>query len=549
MSTTAMRLARVHPFPPAGPEFNEKNVAPASGSAVLARAVSLHLAGKAEEALRHLQRAAVSEGSPEIYRAMGHIQFELDDFQASADSYRALLKLKPQFAMGWFNLAVCLERQSSWEDACEAFHQSSVLDPKHMDAHLGCGVCHLRLEDPKSALFSFERCLELAPDHEEALFGKAASLQSLGHAPEASILYQQILERNPESEESLANLVLIGMVREDFDMVREYSERLLELRPESTVALEGLAAWSCAAGEHALTAKFCTLLVSAVPGHFEGWFNLGLAHQKSGRWEQAVEAYEEAARLRPQSCEAYTNLGIVREQMGEMNGARAAYDRAIQANPDSLAPIWNVALLLEHGGKLEEAERWYKLVLEKAPKEEEARFRLGYLRLQREDFRGAAEAFEGCLKYRPQWPVAYANLALAYSGLGERDHAEHIYERMLEADPKSLDALRGLAAMAIQALDFETALEFHVRLIDLGEHTPEVLYNAGLMYEKAGHPDQAMKLYTDALAEKPDMPEALLNLGRILEANGKSEEARACWSKALEAEPALAQGYFGPAID
>ena len=44
-------------------------------------------------------------------------------------------------------------------------------------------------------------------------------------------------------------------------------------------------------------------------------------------------------------------------------------------------------------------------------------------------------------------------------------------------------------------------------------------------------------------------PEALLNPGRILEANGKSEEARNCWSKALEAEPALAQGYFGPAID
>jgi TolA-binding protein len=45
------------------------------------------------------------------------------------------------------------------------------------------------------------------------------------------------------------------------------------------------------------------------------------------------------------------------------------------------------------------------------------------------------------------------------------------------------------------------------------------------------------------------MPEALLNLGRIMESNGKTEEARSCWSKALEAEPALAQGYFGPAIE
>jgi len=69
------------------------------------------------------------------------------------------------------------------------------------------------------------------------------------------------------------------------------------------------------------------------------------------------------------------------------------------------------------------------------------------------------------------------------------------------------------------------------------------------MYEKAGQLDKAVRLYRDALALQPDMPEALLNLGRILEANGKSEEARNCWSKALEAEPALAQGYFGPAID
>ena len=163
-----------------------------------------------------------------------------------------------------------------------------------------CATCAWKIPSPRCS--PSNAAWNCAPDHEDALFGKAAALQSLGHADEASELYQQILERNPESEESLSNLVLIGMSKEDFDMVREYSERLLDLRPESTVALEGLAAWACAAGEHALTAKFCTLLVSAVPGHFEGWFNLALAHQKSGRWEQAAEAYEEALKLRPQSC-------------------------------------------------------------------------------------------------------------------------------------------------------------------------------------------------------------------------------------------------------
>lgn len=545
MSTTiAIRPAPVKPIRTQPPTAEEKN------SNYLARAVSLHLAGKPDEALEQLERAiAHNRATPEIYRAMAHIQFETGNYKEAGKTYRTLTQLKPQYAMGWFNLAVCLERLGAWDDASQAFHKACTLEPKNLEAHLGLGICHLRLEDPKSAVFSFDRCLELSADHEDASFGKASALQSLGHAVEAAKIYHKILERDPSSEESLTNLVLIGMSKEDFDMVREYSERLLSLRPESTVALEGLAAWACATGDHALTAKFANLLVAAVPNHFEGWFNLALSHQKAGRYQQAAETYDEAIKVRNQSCEAHTNLGIVREQLGDRAGARAAYDRAVQCDSAALAPVWNIALLLEHSGQTEEAERWYKTVLEKAPKEESARFRLGYLRLQREDYRGALEAFEGCLKYRPQWPEAQANLALSYTGLGERAHAERIYEKMLDDDPKCIDALRGLAALALQSANYDAALEFHVRLIDLGERSAEVCYNAGLMYERAGQPDKAEKLYRDALQAQPEMPEALLNLGRILETGGKADEARSCWSRALEAEPALAQDYFGPAID
>ena len=333
-------------------------------------------------------------------------------------------------------------------------------------------------------------------------------------------------------------------------MVREFSERLLELRPESIVALEGLAAWACAAGDHALTAKFCTLLVSAVPGHFEGWFNLGLAHQKSGRWEQAAEAYEEALKLRPQSAESPYQPGHRARTTGrsgwrprrlrprggiQSRGARAHMEPGAPAGthrPSWKKPSATTARFWKKPrAKRKRASAWASCACS-------ARTTAAPPKLSK-----------AASNIVPVWPEAHANLALAYSGMGEREHAERLYEKMLESDPKSVEALRGLAAMAIQASDFDTALEFHVRLIDLGERSPEILYNTGLMYEKAGKLDNAVRLYRDALALEPHMPEALLNMGRILETTGKSEEARACWAKALEAEPALAQGYFGPAID
>src|SRR6476619_4405320 len=175
MSTTAVKT-----IPIAAARQNERG-----GGDYLARAVALHLAGKRDEALQQLQKAiAAKEASAEIYRAMGHIQFEMANYEEASKTYSRLTDMKPQYAMGWFNLAVSLERLSDWDDASKAFHKAGTLDPKHAEAHLGLGVCHLRLEDPKSALYSFERCLELSPEHEDAAFGKAAAMQSLGHSEE-----------------------------------------------------------------------------------------------------------------------------------------------------------------------------------------------------------------------------------------------------------------------------------------------------------------------------------------------------------------------------
>src|SRR5258708_38439999 len=132
MSSTAMRSpAKVQSLRAHEIDGGEKN---AGSQSHLARAVTLHLAGRREEALKQLQRAiAANEASAEIYRAMGHIQFELGSFDEAAKSYRILVQVKPQYSMGWFNLAVRLARSAVWEDASQAFHRASTLEPTYLD--------------------------------------------------------------------------------------------------------------------------------------------------------------------------------------------------------------------------------------------------------------------------------------------------------------------------------------------------------------------------------------------------------------------------------
>ena len=90
------------------------------------------------------------------------------------------------------------------------------------------------------------------------------------------------------------------------------------------------------------------------------------------------------------------------------------------------------------------------------------------------------------MRKRPPWPEAQLNLGLSYWNMGDHDGAAKAFEAVLEADPHSIDALRGLAALAVEREDLDKALDLQAKLIEAGERTPELFYNTGLLLQKSG---------------------------------------------------------------
>ena len=119
---------------------------------------------------------------------------------------------------------------------------------------------------------------------------------------------------------------------------------------------------------------------------------------------------------------------------------------------------------------------------------------------------------------------------------------------VLSIQPDSVDALRGLAALAVEQEDFQQGVDRQARLIESrASEAQELFYNTGLLLQKSGQSEDAIRLYREALAERPQFAEALLNLGHAHKAQGQETEARQYWRQALEARPELAQGYFSNA--
>jgi len=178
------------------------------------------------------------------------------------------------------------------------------------------------------------------------------------------------------------------------------------------------------------------------------------------------------------------------------------------------------------------------------PEREEAWFRVGYQRLLRGDSAASIEPFRVCVSKRPDWLDALVNLGVAQRRLGDLEGAKASFNQAVAQHPQSTDALRGLAAVAVDQGDYVLALDTEAKLEQLGERIAELNYNIGVLLQQSNLQEDAARSYRRATEEKPDFAEALLNLGHALEALGHEEEARASWQQAVQVKPELAEKYF-----
>src|ERR1700691_3155751 len=236
-------------------------------------ALALRSAGELEEALRAL--ANPNEYNAYLYTVRGEIEFALGYFHDAALSYFAVVHSEPDNADAHYNLALCLQRSDRWDASCQAFERALSLDPSRDAARLGLGASLLYLNRLDQALASFHQCSSALDV--PASFGKAVALQLLERFGEAENAYQVVLASDPNCEETLSNLIALGIETEDLDRVRDYSQRLLKISPQSPAALQGLATVALERQDNHAAARYCDLIVQLAPDCLEAWNHLRVA--------------------------------------------------------------------------------------------------------------------------------------------------------------------------------------------------------------------------------------------------------------------------------
>jgi tetratricopeptide (TPR) repeat protein len=538
LEETTRRANRVNSVQPEDRDLTQ------SVSAVLSRAVVRHLKGDLDGALQILTNIDPSIESPELFAARGHVQMDLGDFNGAGQSYQSVVELRPQDPEGWFQAGYCLHKTGQTAAALDHLRKAADLGATWIEVPLAIAICLVGLKRYPEALDALETCLEREPDYVPALFTKAVTLHLTWDLAAAAKLYDEVLLHDPSSREALMNMVSLGLQQKNYQLVREYSDRLLTVEPESTVGIEGLALEAFARNDFPGAETQYRRLTALAPDTPEHWLNLGISIERQQQLPAAIAAFEKAFEIRPDSLMGHTCLALALWKNRDLENAKASYESAVAKWPDHDDLTLNLSYVLEEMGHPEAAEHVCDRFCTRKSDSGQVWFRLGYLRLKAGDTTASIQPFEAALNLRPEWPEAEVDLALALFQTGRLGESERVLKGLLGRLPDHVDAVKGLAAIELERGNTRASLALHVRLLDLDHTTAETYYNCGVLAQRLDQTADAVVYYRKALEKQPEFAEALLNLGHALNSEQKPQEAKECWIQALELKPDLALNYF-----
>lgn len=237
-------------------------------------------------------------------------------------------------------------------------------------------------------------------------------------------------------------------------------------------------------------------------------FGLGVIHQRHGHWVDAAKEYANQADLSSvPDADLYYRLGMAHDRSYRWGDALSAYDIAVVLKPGNHYWHYRRGLALERLGRLADAATAYAKAADNDPREGRrrySRFREGYVLAGLGQFQGACIAYLDSRTQQPHWKV----------DRGIRPEGDALAQAQQRFDSEVVSAT------------LEKLRRQHTVVADLDLTDPLWHYRWAQLYERNGLYAGASTQYRAALDRSNEhRPEWFYRLGHALYRSGLFEEA------------------------
>jgi Tfp pilus assembly protein PilF len=178
------------------------------------------------------------------------------------------------------------------------------------------------------------------------------------------------------------------------------------------------------------------------------WNNLGIGFLDEQQYSDAINAFEQVLKLRPNYEDGWVNVGLTYIEWEKYSLARPSLEKALELHPDYARALYYLALVERREGHPDAEVADLENVVNEYPQSRDARRELGIAYYQQHRSEEAIEQFEALQAIDPDDLAAHYNLAILYRRKGmkaeaARQAALYATKRIDPAAPTySLDYLR-----------------------------------------------------------------------------------------------------------
>jgi tetratricopeptide (TPR) repeat protein len=287
-------------------------------------------------------------------------------------------------------------------------------------------------------------------------------------------------------------------------------------------------------GNFAMAEQLLKRVVEKDPKHKTVRRNLGYALAEQRKFDEAIKVLNEQTKINPFEDYAYNLLGRVYWQQQDYANAETAFRKQIEVTPLDQWAHANLGQMLVEWRKYKEAVPELERALSLAPEQEMLHVSLGRAHLNLGENQKAIDAFEEAIKLN-RTPGVLNDVAyfLAVKG-AQLDKAQQYSEsavtsiatnlRNLEAANLTIEDLRNVASLAafwdtlgwvyFQKGNVDVA-ERYLKAAWLLQQHSEVGYHMGMVAEKQGKKDEALRLYAQSAVAFRVVPESRDSLMKL----------------------------------
>lgn len=242
-------------------------------------------------------------------------------------------------------------------------------------------------------------------------------------------------------------------------------------------------------------------LLTAKPGDADALTLAGIVAQRTGRMEDALDAFRAARDADPLDAGRHQNLGVALKNDGAYDEALAAFTAALDLRPGHDSTLANLGSCLIAAGRCDEAIE----VLAAAGDKPDALNNMGVAlaRLGRHD--EAAAHYNRSLALRPGHLETALNLIDALAVSGSRDEAENLVRQVLRAQPRNMRAANQLGLMLESAGDFAGAAAALRSVLDAAAPNHALGVNLARNLIRAGNPEDALRVSGALVKTQPSV--------------------------------------------